>query len=136
MKAPLALSLALLATLGTSQHYTSFRNCDPQDDFQVGVIEFDHAPVLQDSQKNEVFVVGHFLNPFYMGSLDYSLFLDGIRVDNGSDFQNNGTKFNYGSAESSFFLPQITSEGEYELLVKVVTQDQEQLGCAGLTFKV
>jgi len=136
MKVIFTLTLALFATLASSQVFLPFRNCDPEDTFQFGVIEFERYPTLNDPNINDVFIVGHFPLPFIFGRIDYSLFLKGNKITGGTSTEHAGETWRYNSAQSVFQLPMITKEGEYQLLVKVITKDGEQIGCAGLTFSV
>jgi len=136
MKAIFSLTFALFATLASSQVFLPFRNCNPEDTFQFGVIEFERYPTLNDPNINDVFLAGHFPLPFTFGQVDYSLFLNGTKVSNGSNVEHSGETWKYNSGQSIFQLPMISQEGDYQLLVKLITKEGEQVGCAGLNFSV
>lgn len=136
MKAILVLTFALFASLASSQVFLPFRNCDPQDTFQFGVIEFERYPTLNDPNINDVFLAGHFPLPFTFGRIDYSIFLNGTKVLNGTNTEHTGETWKYNSGQSIFQLPILTKEGDYQLLVKLFTKEEEQIGCAGLNFSI
>ena len=134
MKSFCVLLFLAIAAIAQSQQYLPFRNCDPRDTFQFGVIEFERMTQLNDSKNNEVFVVGHFPMPFTYGYINHITFLNGAQMNNEVNEEKTGETWKYNSGETSFKLPKFEQPGDYQLLIKLFTNDGEQLGCAGLSF--
>ncbi len=134
MKSLCVLLFLALAAIAHTQEYLPFRNCDPRDTFQFGVIEFERHPQVNDPKSNQAFVVGHFPVPFTFGYLNYITFLDGIELINEVNEEKSGETWRYNSGEATFRLPKFEQAGNYQLLIKLYTKEGEQLGCAGLSF--